>query len=98
MITVSTKRLLEAIEEADVFTLPDMNEGTEYLYHHLYERLSEGEDVFLSSIDFHAFELEDVEEMRDLYSTILERNEHDAWTLSRSLQGLLPTTTVSAFV
>jgi hypothetical protein len=98
MITVSTKHLLEAIEEADAFSLPDMNAGTEYLYSNLYERLSEGKDVFLSGIDFNAFALEDVEKMRSLYSTVLERNEHGAWNLSRSLQGVLPTATVSAFV
>ena len=33
MITVSVKKLIEAIEEAEAFSLPDMTEGTRYLYH-----------------------------------------------------------------
>lgn len=98
MITVSTKRLIEAIEETEAFCLPKISAGTEYLYNNLYGRLSGGEDVSLFGLDFSAFELDDVVEIRDLYSGVLERGEHSAWNITRTLQGLLPVTTVSAFV
>ena len=38
MITVSTRKLVSAIEEADVFHLPDRNEGTRYIYDEIYKR------------------------------------------------------------
>lgn len=39
MISVSTKTLLSAIEEAEAFSLPEMNEGTQYLYDELYGKV-----------------------------------------------------------
>ena len=47
MITVSVKNLVEAIREADAFALPEMNEGTSYLYNMVYRRMSNGQDVML---------------------------------------------------
>ena len=97
MITVSTKHLVSAIEEAEPFCLPDMNEGTSYLYNELYRRLSEGADLRLSEIDFDRFELDDIDSIRDLHSG-LESNEGKAHTLIRALWGIPPATKASAFI
>jgi len=98
MITVSVRQLVDAIEEADVFKLPHMNAGTEYIYNNLYRRLSYGENVKLSEIDYNSFELDDVDSMRDIYSDVLEANENRADTLARTLQGISPMSAISAFV
>ena len=84
MITVSTKKLVSAIEEADVFHLPDRNEGTRYIYDEIYKRLSK--------INFSSFELDDIDTMRDLYFDILETNENKAKELAHILQNISPIT------
>ena len=98
MITVSVKQLVDSIMEADVYKFPDMNEGTGYLYNNLYKRISNGEDVRLSQINYNAFELDDIDSMRDLYSDVLERNEYKTDSLARTLRGLSPAATAPAFV
>lgn len=98
MITVSVKQLMGAIEEADAFKLPDMSEGTDYLYNRLYKRLLHGEDVRLSEIDYRRFELDDVEIMRDLYADVLEPNENKAGAMARTLRSLQPVAAAAAFI
>jgi len=98
MITVSVKELVAAIEEAEAFNLPDMTDGTRYLYDNLYRKLSCNVGVGLSEINFDAFTLDDVDNMRGLYSDVLEANEHKAETITRSLRGLSPTVAAAAFV
>lgn len=77
MVTVSVKQLLESIEEADVFKLPDMNAGTGYIYNSLYRRLTHGEDVRLSEIDYNAFGLDDIDTMRELYGCSKKTCKHE---------------------
>lgn len=98
MITVSVKKMASAIEEAEVFSLPDMSDGTAYLYDYIYNRLSQNTDVRLSEIDWDSFELNDIDAMRTLYSGTLEANEHMAGTLASTLWDIPPTSVVSAFV
>ena len=98
MISVSTKTLLSAIEEAEAFSLPEMNEGTQYLYDELYGKVSRGMDLHLSEIEFDRFELDDVDMLRDLYSDTLESNEIKAETLSHNLANIPPVAAVSKFV
>ena len=98
MITVSVKGLVEAIEEARVFSLPDMTEGTRYLYDNLYRKLSCNTGVGLSEIDFGAFTLDDVDDMRGLYSDVLAGNEDKADRITRSLRDLPPAVAATAFV
>lgn len=98
MISVSTKTLLSAIEEAEDFSLPDMNEGTQYLYDELYGKVSRGMELHLSEIEFDRFELDDVDMMRDLYSDTLEANERKAETITRNLVNIPPAAVVSEFV
>lgn len=98
MVSVSTKTLLSAIEEAEAFSLPEMNEGTQYLYDELYGKVSRGMDLHLSEIEFNRFELDDVDTMRDLYSDTLEANERKAETLTNNLVNISPAAVVSEFV
>ena len=98
MITVSIKQLVSAIEDADVFNLPDMSAGTDYIYNNLYKRLTHGEDLRLSQVDWEGFELDDVDSMRDLYSDVLEANESRAERISGILRNAPPVTTAAAFV
>ena len=98
MISVSTKALLSAIEEAEPFGLPEMNEGTQYLYDELYGKVSRGMDLHLSEIEFDRFELDDVDMLRDLYTEILGTNEIKAETLARNLANIPPAAISSEFV
>ena len=98
MITVSVKKLVDAIEEAEVFRLPDMSTGADYIYNDLYRRLSHGEELRLSTIDWSRFELEDIDTMRDLYFNTLENNEFKADSIASTLRGILPAVTAAAFV
>ena len=98
MITVSVSQLVDAIMDADVYSSPTMNGGTDYLYNSLYKRLSRGEEVRLSELDYNSFELDDIDSMRELYSDVLESNENKAGSLAHTLWGLKPVTTAAAFV
>ena len=98
MISVSTKALLSAIEEAEPFDLPEMNEGTQYLYDELYGKVSRGIELHLSEIEFDRFELDDVDMLRDLYTETLGTNEMKAETLTRNLANIPPAAINSEFV
>ena len=97
MITVSVKRLISAIEEAESFKMPDMSAGADYIYNNIYGRLSRNIGIRMSEIDFDRFELEDVNAVRDIYSNVLEANERGADTVTRALRGI-PPAAVCAFV
>jgi hypothetical protein len=98
MITVSVTQLLAAIEEADVYKLPDMSTGLDYIYNNLYGRLSRGEDLRLSQINWSSFELDDINTMRDLYSDVIEQDEYKAHTMALTLHGLSPVVAAAVFV
>lgn len=97
MITVSTKQLVEAIEEAEAYRLPDMNEGTSYLYNELYQRLEKGSELRLSEIDFDRFELGDIDSIRELHAS-LGVSEGKARTLQWALWSIPPATGAVAFI
>ncbi len=98
MVTVSIKKLVSAIEEADAFHLPDRNGGTHYIYEEIYRRLTEGIPVHLSEINFNRFEVDDIDTMRELYIDILEVNENKAEAFTRILKNIPPMTATSKFI
>ena len=90
MITLSTTQLTEAVNKAAAFSLPDMNEGMGYLYNNLYIRLSKGEDVTISSLDFDAFEPEDIDSLNNLHEKVFERNQYAAGGIMSALPKTAP--------
>ena len=98
MITVSIKQLVDAIEEAEVFKLPDTNAGTEYIYINIYLRLLHGEDVKLSKIDWDAFELDDINSFNKLYSSVFERNGYTADGIMSTLRNIVPISKAVGYV
>jgi len=98
MVTVNTKKFVEAVREADVFKPPDMSKGASYLFDSLYSRLSGGEDVKLSSLDFDAFEPEDLESINSLYSDVFERNCYAANGIASALREAVPACKTAAYV
>ena len=98
MITVSVKRFVSALEETDAFRLPDMSVGTDYIYNTIYKRLCCGEEVRLSQLDYDAFELDDIDTMREIYFTVLEADEYKSDGISRTLWNIPPVVTAAAFV
>jgi hypothetical protein len=98
MITVDTKDLVKAVREADTFKLPDMSKGTGYLFDNLYSRLSKGEDVKLSNLDFNAFESEDLEAINCMYSEVFEMNCYAAKSIASALREAVPACRATAYV
>jgi hypothetical protein len=98
MLTVNTRNLVEALREADAFKLPDMNEGTGYLFDNLYMSLSSGEDVRVSSLDFNAFSPEDLDSLNSLYTGVFERNCHEAGGIASALRETVPVCKAAAYV
>ena len=90
MLTVDVNQLIEALIKVESFSLPKMNEGTEYLYNNLYLKLSEGEDVKLSNLDFNAFEPEDITLLTSLYSDVFEKNSYMAQRIICTLHKVDP--------
>jgi hypothetical protein len=89
---------VSALTEADAFKLPDMTDGTAYLYNSVYRRLARGEDVRLSGINFDAFEPEDVESLEGLYSDIFEKNNYVGDDIISTLQKVAPVCKAVGFV
>jgi hypothetical protein len=101
MITVfhvNIKQLLSALTEADTFKLPTMTAGTAYLYHNLYERLSQGKEIRLSSLDMNAFDHEDITTLKDLYAYVFEANHHTALALKTTLRQIRPTNEAVGYI
>ena len=90
MITVNVRQLVDSIREADVFSLPEMNAGTDYLYNRLYGRMARGEGVRLSEIDFTAFESDDITSLNSLYFDVFERNNYVANGIKTALRKTEP--------
>ena len=78
MLQLNIKQLVAAVKEAAPFVLPEMNKGTSYLYNSVYGRLSMGEQVRLSDLDFDAFDSEDITALHNLYEDVFEKNNHQA--------------------
>jgi hypothetical protein len=98
MITVSVKKLVEAIRESDAFALPDMSDGVSYLYDAVYHRLSAGNDVRLSELDFGAFEPSDVDSLSELHENVFERNHNAAGRIAGTLRATVPASKAVAYV
>ena len=98
MLTVSTKKLIAAIEEAEAFRLPDLSVGADYIYNNLYKKLSHGEELRLSAIDWASFNLDDVDTVRELHFDVLTANESKAYTITGALRGIKPASTAAAYV
>ena len=98
MITVSVMQLVDAIKEADVYKLPDMSEGTGYLYKNLYKRLANGDDVALSSLNFDAFDSEDIDSISDMYSDVFARDHYAAGGIMSTLRQVAPVSRAVGYV
>ena len=90
MLQIDVKQLVAAVKEATAFTLPELNAGTTYLYSNLYERLAQGMEVNLSSLDMTAFDLDDVTALKDLYTDVFEANNYAASGLASTLRQIAP--------
>ena len=95
---VNIKQLMAAIHEAAPFTLPEMNEGTSYLFANVYNRLSIGANVTISSLDFSAFDSDDIRLLSDLYDNIFEKNASQSEGIVETLQRISPMCKASAYV
>lgn len=98
MLTLSMNKLTESLKETQAFSLPDMNKGTAYLYNGVYKRLSRGDDIKLSELDFSAFRADDVDSLRDLYINVFEHNYYVADGIASALRGLAPVSKAVSYV
>jgi hypothetical protein len=98
MITLSIEQLVSAVTEADAFKLPDMSEGTAYLYNSVYRRLANGGTVKLSGLDFDAFEPEDVDSIKDLHAGVFEKNSYAADGIASILRTIAPVSKAVGYV
>ena len=98
MLTVSINKLVESIMEAEAFRLPDMSEGTEYLYNKLYRRLAHGEDTRLSELDFGAFTDDDITALNILHADTFEKSALTAGSIKSELRKITPMYAPAVFV
>jgi len=98
MVTISIAKLFEAIGEADIFGLPDMTAGAQYLYDDIYQRLLRDEEIKLSEIDFKAFTFDDITSLKDLHTEVFEKNERTADSIASELRKIAPVYNAVSFV
>ena len=98
MLQVNIRQLVAAVQEADPFALPEMSEGTSYLYNNIYDRLSRGENVWLSDLDFDAFTSEDIGSLDYLHDNILGNNGFQADCIIKTLRKITPLCRAEVYV
>jgi len=102
MLKINIKQLVSAMREAPTCTLPtslpEMTEGTSYLFDKVYCCLSVGDEVRLSDLDFAAFDVDDVSCLNDLYDNVLERNSYKANVITSRLRRITPICQAAAYV
>lgn len=95
---INIQQLVSAVQNAPCFEPPEMNKGTNYLYDNTYNRLSKGEVVRFSYLDFTAFESEDISTLLDLYNDVYEKNNRQASSIADTLRKIIPISKVAAYV
>ena len=98
MMQVNIAQMVSALQKAPVFAYPEMDEGTRYLFNHVYNRMLRGEKVKLSELDFAAFEEDDIHSLNKLYNSVFERNNREASCITSSLRKIDPIIKVAAYV
>ena len=95
---ISISQLVSVIQQVAPFTFPKMNEGTNYLYKNFYNRLTAGERVMLSGLDFDAFDADDIRSLNILHNEVLENNCIRASGITDTLKGINPVSKVMPYV
>jgi hypothetical protein len=95
---VDIKQLAAALRKAPPFALPEMNEGTSYLYNRVYNRLVNGDIVRLSDLDFSAFEEDGIRALCSLYDDVIEKNAHHANSIANILREAAPICKAAAYI
>jgi len=90
MLKLNITKLVATVHEAPAFALPEMDDGTSYLFKNVYNRLSNDEDVRLSALDFNAFSIKNINYLDELYNNVLESNNHQAYCITKKLQRITP--------
>jgi len=98
MLKINIAQLVDAVQKAPAFELPEMNEGTSYLYYHIFCNLSKGKDVCLTDVEFSAFDLNDIHNLSDLNENVFEINHLQANGISGTLRKIAPICKASAYV
>ena len=98
MIQINIAGLVEAVQRASPFTMPEMNEGTSYLHNKVYTRLANDESVSLSDLDFSAFESDDIQTLARLHDDVFEKNSHQANCIVGTLRNAAPVTKAAVYI
>jgi len=98
MIQVNIAGLVEAVQKASPFVMPEMDAGTSYLFNNLYTRLANNETVQLSELDFAAFEYDDIQTLSSLYDNVFEKNSHQAISIIGTLRNAAPVSKAAAYI
>ena len=96
MLRTNVKALTAAIEGAEESKPPDMNAGTDYIHNNIYKRLSSGEELRLSDIDWERFKPEDLDTMQELHFYVFKADESKAHAIANALRSA-PPIAVAAF-
>ena len=98
MPKLNVAQLVAAVKDAPPSALPEMNEGTSYLFNKIYRRLASDGYVLLSDLDFNAFELEDLSILSSLYDHVFERYNCQASGIAGTLRGFAPVCKTATYV
>lgn len=98
MMQVNINQLMTALRKVPIYTQPEMDEGTSYLFNRVYNRMLHGEKVKLSELDFAAFEEDDIHSLNELYNSVFERNNREASCITNTLRKIDPISKVAAYI
>ena len=90
MLKINITQLMTSIQDAPTFIAPEMDSGTSYLFNSIYKRISCGEDVHLSDLDFDAFDLEDIGSLSELFNNVFEENNYKANGIADTIRKAAP--------
>jgi hypothetical protein len=97
MLTISVKRIVDAITIAPTFTPPELNVGAQYIQEKIADRLARGNEVRLSEINFEAFDLEDIDGFQSFHEH-MGQHEHRCDQVAQAFFKLKPATVSGTFI
>jgi len=98
MLKLNLTHLLASVQESPSFEFPEMNDGTRYLFKNIYCRISSGESVLLSDLDYDAFDNDDISSLQNLYSTVFRENGYRINCITKAVKRAIPTCKTTAYI
>ena len=90
--------LRDALTKVPAYELPKMNDGAQYIYNKIFMPLAREEEIYLSGLDFDAFDIDDITSFTKQYANDIQKHYYQTGYISHSLQQIPAASRAVSFV